>query len=69
LVALVGDLPAATGAALDDVLARVRPGQRSFVADYDGVGTTLLAALAGESLKPGSASTRRGGTVSRARCR
>jgi 2-phospho-L-lactate guanylyltransferase len=52
LVALVGDLPAATGAALDDVLARVRPGQRSFVADYGGVGTTLLAALAGESLKP-----------------
>jgi 2-phospho-L-lactate/phosphoenolpyruvate guanylyltransferase len=53
LVALVGDLPAATGPALDALLARLGPGQRGFVADHEGVGTTLLAAAAGVPLQPG----------------
>jgi 2-phospho-L-lactate/phosphoenolpyruvate guanylyltransferase len=52
LVALVGDLPAATGLALDALLARLGPGQRGYVADHDGVGTTLLAAAAGAPLEP-----------------
>jgi 2-phospho-L-lactate guanylyltransferase len=52
LVALVGDLPGATGPALDAVLAGVRPGQRGFVADHDALGTTLLAAAAGMPLRP-----------------
>jgi 2-phospho-L-lactate/phosphoenolpyruvate guanylyltransferase len=52
MVALVGDLPGATGPALDAVLAGVGPGQRGFVADHDGSGTTLLAAAAGVPLEP-----------------
>ena len=51
VVALVGDLPAATGPALDALLSRVGPGQRAFVADHDGTGTTLLAAGVGAALK------------------
>ena len=52
LVALVGDLPAATGTALDAMLAQLGPGQRGFVADHHGVGTTLLAAATGVPLEP-----------------
>jgi len=52
LVALVGDLPAATGPALDMLLARVDGGERAFVADHHGTGTTLLAAGAGAALNP-----------------
>lgn len=52
LVALVGDLPAATGPALDALLARLGPGQRGFVADHHGVGTTLLAAATRVPLEP-----------------
>jgi 2-phospho-L-lactate guanylyltransferase len=52
LVAVVGDLPAATGPALDALLAWLGPGQRGFVADHDGVGTTLLAAAASVPLQP-----------------
>jgi 2-phospho-L-lactate guanylyltransferase len=52
LVAVVGDLPAANGPALDDVLARVGPAQRGFVADHNRVGTTLLAAGACVPLEP-----------------
>ncbi|MGZ6754270.1 MAG: 2-phospho-L-lactate guanylyltransferase [Nocardioides sp.] len=43
-VALCADLPALKAADLDDALARVTPGRACFVADADGVGTTLYTA-------------------------
>lgn len=62
-VALLPDLPALRLEDLDDALARCGAG-RSFVADHQGTGTTLLAAF-GESLDPrfgvGSAQRHRAG--------
>jgi 2-phospho-L-lactate guanylyltransferase len=58
LVALSGDLPAATSEELSAVLAVAREYPRSFVADRSGTGTTLLAAREGPlgaTFGPGSA--------------
>lgn len=58
LVAVSGDLPAATGEELSAVLAVAREYPRSFVADRSGDGTTLLAAREGPlgaAFGPGSA--------------
>lgn len=52
VLAIVGDLPAATGGALDAVLSSLGPGERGFVRDHDGTGTTLLAAAPGVALEP-----------------
>jgi 2-phospho-L-lactate/phosphoenolpyruvate guanylyltransferase len=52
VLAVVGDLPAATGAALDDVLGQVGPADRGFVADRAGTGTTILVAAPGVGLEP-----------------
>jgi len=46
------DLPALRGKDLADVLQRVVAGQRLFVSDVAGTGTTLLAAGRGTSLAP-----------------
>lgn len=43
-VALCADLPALSPTDLDDALARARSGAASFVADAEGVGTTLYTA-------------------------
>lgn len=43
-VALCADLPALRAADLDDALGRAVPGEASFVADSDRVGTTLYTA-------------------------
>jgi len=50
VVALTSDLPALRAADLGEALARVAG--RAFVADTDGVGTTLLAATGGVALQP-----------------
>ncbi len=49
---LLGDLPALTGAALDEALAAATPRGRTVVPDADGTGTTLLTAAAGLSHSP-----------------
>jgi 2-phospho-L-lactate guanylyltransferase len=49
---LSADLPALRAPDLAAVLARVREGQRAFVADLDRTGTTLLAAGPGAELLP-----------------
>ena len=46
------DLPCATAADLDALLAGVAPGERAFVADERGTGTTVLAAGEGAALLP-----------------
>lgn len=55
------DLPAATAGDLTAVLSTVEPGQRGFVPDAAGTGTTLLAAGPGAALLPayGAASRER----------
>lgn len=57
---LSSDLPALRPADLAAALAQVGAGQRGFVADVDGTGTTLLAAGPGAELLPsfGSGSSR-----------
>jgi 2-phospho-L-lactate guanylyltransferase len=52
LAALSADLPALRAAELARVLAAVRPGERAFLADAPGVGTTLLACSPGRGLLP-----------------
>lgn len=52
LVALVGDLPALSATALDDVLAAAGHVVRGFVADASGAGTTLITACPPASLRP-----------------
>lgn len=49
---LSADLPAMRSRDLADALAQVGAGQRGFVADVDGTGTTLLAAGEGAELAP-----------------
>jgi 2-phospho-L-lactate guanylyltransferase len=49
---LSADLPALVPADLAWALAQVGPGERAFVADVDGTGTTLLAAGPGAELQP-----------------
>lgn len=46
------DVPSATSAEIGSALARARHHRRSVVADADGVGTTLLAALGAAELRP-----------------
>ena len=58
LAALNSDLPALRPAELDDALTRAAAVPRSFVADAEGTGTTLLAVTTGDlapSFGPGSA--------------
>jgi 2-phospho-L-lactate guanylyltransferase len=43
-VALTADLPSVRGADLDEALAEVEPDEAAYVADADGVGTTLYTA-------------------------
>ena len=43
-VALTADLPALRAEDLDDALAQVTPGEAAYVADTDGIGTTLYTA-------------------------
>jgi 2-phospho-L-lactate guanylyltransferase len=43
-VAVCADLPALRAAELDSALAQLRPGEPAFVADADGIGTTLYTA-------------------------
>ncbi len=52
VAALVGDLPALTGAELAATLEVAIQYPRGFVADADGTGTTLLTALPGVALEP-----------------
>jgi 2-phospho-L-lactate guanylyltransferase len=52
VVALASDLPALRAADLTDLLRTLRPGDRAFVADVEGTGTTLLAAAPGVPLAP-----------------
>jgi 2-phospho-L-lactate guanylyltransferase len=52
LAALSADLPALRTAELTRVLAAVPAGERAFLADAPGDGTTLLACAAGRSLAP-----------------
>jgi 2-phospho-L-lactate guanylyltransferase len=52
IVALVGDLPALRADDLDQALRQAATLRRCFVADADGVGTTLLAAAPGAALQP-----------------
>lgn len=49
---LSADLPALRAPDLAAALARVGSGQRAFVADHSGAGTTLLAAGPGTPLRP-----------------
>ncbi len=49
---LSSDLPALRPAELAEALLAARPHLRSFVSDSVGVGTTLLAAASGQSLRP-----------------
>lgn len=51
VAAVTGDLPSARPEDFDEVLA-VRRGNRWFVADAEGIGTTLLAAASGIPLDP-----------------
>ncbi|QGN33091.1 2-phospho-L-lactate guanylyltransferase [Microlunatus sp. Gsoil 973] len=48
VLASVGDLPALTGEAVGDLLARTADLRRAFVPDHTGYGTTMLIAPAGE---------------------
>ncbi|MDP9117233.1 MAG: 2-phospho-L-lactate guanylyltransferase [Actinomycetota bacterium] len=50
--AMVGDLPALRSADLGDALARAAHHDRSYVADSQGLGTTLLTAVPGHPLRP-----------------
>ena len=43
-VAITADLPAVRGDDLDDALRSIAPGQAAYVADADGLGTTLYTA-------------------------
>ena len=43
-VALTGDLPAVRAEDLDEALGEVAPGEAAYVADADGLGTTLYTA-------------------------
>ena len=43
-VALTADLPAVRGADLDEALTELSPGEAAYVADTDGLGTTLYTA-------------------------
>ena len=52
VVTLSADLPACRPEDLRDVLLLLVPGQRAFVPDVGGSGTTLLAAAAGLALSP-----------------
>lgn len=52
VAAVAADLPALRPADLDDVLGQVDRGQRGFVADMSGAGTTVLAGGAGIGLEP-----------------
>jgi 2-phospho-L-lactate/phosphoenolpyruvate guanylyltransferase len=52
IVALASDLPALRAADLTDLLRALGPGDRAFVADVEGTGTTLLAAAPGVRLAP-----------------
>lgn len=58
VAALVGDLPALSERELSAALAAAGECGRAFVADADRVGTTMLTATSGETLRPafGSAS-------------
>lgn len=49
---LLGDLPALTAAELDEALKLAGDHARAFVADSEGVGTTLITALAGFGHRP-----------------
>ncbi len=49
---LSADLPALRAPDLAAALARVAPGERAFVVDHSGTGTTLLAAGSGTALLP-----------------
>jgi len=49
--ALLGDLPALDPAELATVLASARRHPRSFVADHEGTGTTLVTSAPGEALR------------------
>nr|WP_236655170.1 2-phospho-L-lactate guanylyltransferase [Streptacidiphilus carbonis] len=53
VAALSADLPALRPAELDRVLRAAAGQRRSFLADAQGIGTTLLAAAAGVPLAPG----------------
>lgn len=61
VVAMSSDLPAVTGAALDQVLQGIGHGSAAFVADAGGTGTVLLAARPAHLFEPlfGSDSARR----------
>ncbi|MDQ0374245.1 2-phospho-L-lactate guanylyltransferase [Cellulomonas humilata] len=52
IAVLLGDLPALRPDDLADALSMASAHERAFVADADGTGTTLLAALAGVALDP-----------------
>ncbi|MGI8879858.1 MAG: 2-phospho-L-lactate guanylyltransferase [Jatrophihabitans sp.] len=52
VVAVVGDLPAATGLALDAALDALGDAPRGMVADHSGTGTTMLSARPGRPLNP-----------------
>ncbi len=52
IAALVGDLPSLRSAELDDALGQAALAGGGFVADADGTGTTLLAAVPGRALEP-----------------
>jgi 2-phospho-L-lactate/phosphoenolpyruvate guanylyltransferase len=64
VAALAGDLPALRPEELTTALGAVAPGERAFVRDADGTGTTLYAAGPGTSFEPlfgvASASRHRG---------
>lgn len=61
---LSADLPALVPADLAWALAQVGPGERAFVADVDGTGTTLLAAGPGAELQPAFGHGSRAGHLS-----
>lgn len=52
VAALLPDVPAATATQLSQALDQAAGHQRSFVADAEGVGTTMLTALSGDELRP-----------------
>ncbi|MFC7220927.1 2-phospho-L-lactate guanylyltransferase [Streptomyces polyrhachis] len=61
VAALGADLPALRPVELGAVLAAAAPRRRAFLADADGVGTTLLAAAGGVELAPAFGGPSRGG--------
>lgn len=53
IAAIVGDLPSAHSADLDQALRAAEQHDRAYVADADATGTTMLTALPGVVLSPG----------------